>query len=45
VYVDEYTEFGQFLQEAIYQNGGSANAIAHFGTCSINVDGLTPIGV
>jgi transposase len=45
IHADEYTEFGQFLQEAICQNGGSANAIAHFGACNINIDGLSPIVV
>jgi transposase len=45
MHANEYTEFGQFLQEAICQNGGPANANAHFGACNINIDGLTPMVV
>ena len=43
IHADEYTEFGQFLQEAICQNGGLVNAIAHFKACSIDIGNISPI--
>jgi len=43
IHADEYTEFGQFLQEAICQNSGPVNAIAHFKACGIDIGNISPI--
>lgn len=45
IYEKDYQSFDQFLQEAICQNGDSTRAIAHFGNCMIDIEGVEPIVV
>jgi transposase len=39
IYTKKYPDFGQFLQEAICQTSGPANAIAYFRDCRVELEG------